>query len=89
MIHFNYSTRLHKDCDSVIEEFKKIPELKNYKKEVCVYESLKEYQQIAIDNAEKLKDFHTNLVHKILSKDSNPSTMVSDLVNFLKDRCTT
>lgn len=85
LIHFQYSTAPLANCNAVIAKFKDIPELQNYEKTRCIYQSLKALQETAITNADNLITFHKGLNHQQLSKDSDPSTGVHKLVKYLNE----
>lgn len=86
LIHFEKRNGFIKDSAAVIDILKCNGYLVNYEKSVDVYDDLIAYQKIAIDRAknrvEQLKKDNT----AIISCDSNPVTIVYELVEFLNNQ---
>ena len=75
-----------KDCDAVINVLKSKGYLENYEKSVDVFDELLPNQAEAINRAkervEQLSADQTN----VISRDSNPVTIVYELVEFLNNQ---
>lgn len=86
LLHFNNQTTPVENCESAIKLLKKKGRLEQYEKNKEVYEQLKPLQETAIDRAKKrvavLQAEHT----EILSRESNPVTTVSELVEYLNSK---
>ena len=80
LLHFiYYGSKIEaKTIDSKLKRY--VP---NYKKNKDCFSELLERRDDAIRNARKLKENHANYGTKLLSRKSNPSTQVFELVKYL------
>lgn len=96
LLHFKYTTGFLLDGDVVKQRLQATP-IKDYKKNKCVYDELKDKMVIAISNTKKLKKHHENLGKHIINveKDktkqnindvveSNPYTNIGDLIEYME-----
>lgn len=75
-----------RNCDAVIEVLKNKGYLPDYSKSTDVFTRLYEYQQVAIQRAmEREEQLKKNQIETV-SRDSNPSTTVYTLVEFLSSQ---
>ncbi|MCR5417133.1 MAG: RloB family protein [Pseudobutyrivibrio sp.] len=81
LLHFKYTTKFYRDCDSVISDLKKY--IPNYDKNVDCFPVCEDMTQKAIKNAEKLGTFFSNEIWP--SVECNPRTDVMELVKLLME----
>lgn len=86
LLHFiNYRMELN-DCDAVIRQLKHPDRLPDYGKSGDIYSKIKPNEKKAIDRArDRLNDLRTEHI-RLLSRASNPSTSVVELVEFLNQK---
>lgn len=86
LLHFtDYKTEL-KDCDAVIRLLKYPNRLPDYGKSIDIYSKIKPYQETAMKYAFRRLDNLQARYVKQLSRASNPSTSVVELVKLLKEK---
>lgn len=83
LFHFTKQTVPIENAEAVIKQLKKTGRLESYEKNKDVYEQLKPFQNLAIERANKRIVNLNNENIEILSRESNPSTTVAELVEFL------
>lgn len=82
--HYENSTAHISCCGELLKKLKNIDQLKCYNKNSPPsYKDLKNDQETAITNAERLVQFHKSEKHEIISALSNPSTQIYLLVTYL------
>ncbi len=86
LLHFEKRNAYLRNCDAVIEVLKNKGYLPDYSKSTDVFTRLYEYQQVAIQRAmEREEQLKKNQIETV-SRDSNPSTTVYTLVEFLSSQ---
>lgn len=86
LLHFTEYKAELKDCDAVIRLLKYPDRLPDYGKSVDIYGRIKPNQETAVKHAlHRLNDLRTKHI-KQLSRASNPSTSVVELVEYLNKR---
>jgi hypothetical protein len=90
LLHYKYTSATFKNPkpdgsngDMVKVELKKIPEMKDYEKNICIYDKLKNMQETAFSHVKLLKAHHKSLKVDLYSLGSNPYTDVGVLVERL------
>lgn len=79
LLHYKYTSKEYFKCDEVVKDVKKY--IEDYSKSADVYEELKNQQEYAIENAERLDRQYEN--EKWPSVKCNPRTDVYKLVRNL------
>ena len=83
LLHFQNQTTEVKDCDAAIKMLKQKGYIENYEKNKDIYEMLKPLQEEAIKRSRTRIKILENDNIDILSRQSNPVTTVSELVEHL------
>ena len=83
LLHFQNQTTEVKDCDAAIKMLKQKGYIENYEKNKDIYEMLKPLQEEAIKRSRTRIKMLENDNIDILSRQSNPVTTVSELVEHL------
>ena len=83
LLHFQNQTTEVKDCDAAIKMLKQKGYVENYEKNKDIYEMLKPLQEEAIKRSRTRIKILENDNIDILSRQSNPVTTVSELVEHL------
>lgn len=83
LLHFQNQTTEVKDCDSAVKMLKQKGYIENYEKNKDIYEMLKPLQEEAIKRSRTRIKMLENDNIDILSRQSNPVTTVSELVEHL------
>jgi len=82
LLHFKFrDTRL--TCDDAIEELKEY--IPNYSKNQDIFFDIIDMREDAISHAKKLNEVHRERDNELYSPDSNPSSQVFKLVEFILD----
>ena len=81
--HYTDSEYPLEDCQAVIRQLKKAGRIEQYEKNQDVYEKLLPLQQLALKRAEKRLEKLRQRQQKVISRNSNPVTMVGELVTYL------
>ena len=82
--HFRYSTRGYLSNDAVIDDLQgHWPE---YHKSIGSYQAVIDKTHVALENAEKLRDYHDSLYAGVNTEDRNPSTDVDELVRTILEK---
>lgn len=86
LLHFEKHNGYIKDSDAVIDILKSKEYLKDYDKSIDYFFELLPYQAVALQRAkQRLEQLYSD--HRIiLSRDSNPATTVSELVEYLNSQ---
>ncbi len=80
LMHFGYSSKFYKDCDTLIDALKK--KVPKYEKNFDIYPEIKDLTEEAIKNSKKLEDGYSDIAWP--SIDCNPRTDVWNMVSILK-----
>lgn len=83
LLHFNNQISAVENCESVMKLLKQKGRLEDYEKNKDVYERLKPLQAVAIERAKKrVSELQAENI-EVLSRESNPVSTVSELVEYL------
>ena len=83
LLHFKYSSAPYRNYDELEKALKQIPELSSYQKETCYFNKLLPLWQTAVKNSKKLILEHKTSGNSQYSVNSNPSTSIHEVVEFL------
>ncbi len=83
LLHFHNQTSEVENCEAAIRLLKQKGRLESYEKNKDIYEVLKPLQDDAINRAKKRVDQLEKDHIEIISRQSNPVTTVSELVEYL------
>lgn len=83
ILHFEYSTA-HMSANQVLQKLKR-KYITDYQKNQSYFNQLKPHLSKAIENAQKLNNFHEKNLTPLFSTGSNPSTQVFNLVRQIID----
>ena len=86
LLHYCDHKGYLENCDAVLKQLQKKGRLDKYKKSDDVYQVLLPHQSKAIENAKmRLKAVNDDMV-EVISRESNPVTTVSELVEYLNSK---
>jgi hypothetical protein len=83
LLHFHNQTAPVEDCDAAIKLLKQKGHLEQYEKNKDVYEQLKPLQSMAIERSKNRISALEKERQEVISRQSNPVTSVSELVEYL------
>ena len=86
LLHFQDQTTPVENCEAAIKLLKKKGRLEQYEKNRDIYEQLKPLQEMAVKRAKKLAERLRTENIDILTRESNPATTVSELVEYLDSK---
>ena len=84
ILHFLFTTKIYNSSKDVIEDL--LNKVSGYTKNMNLYPIIKENTKFAIENAKKVKKYHTDLGQAIDNENCNPYTGVYKVVEELLKR---
>lgn len=78
--HFRYSTKSYLTSDEALKDLQSY--IPNYKKNLNIYNTIADKQQLAIKHAKTLEKYHTDLGRKNKTMPCNPSTEIYKIVEI-------
>ncbi len=82
LLHFEFR-QTNLSCSNTITNLKKY--IENYSKTDDIFDKLIDHRQTAISHAKKLNEIHERRGNELYSHESNPSTQVFRLVEYILD----
>lgn len=84
LLHFGYSAKTYSSSKQVKAEIQKY--IEGYSEKMDVYPIIKSMTDTAIENAEKVEEYHTTNGKEIDNEGSNPHTSIYKVVQELRKR---
>ena len=84
ILHFLFTTKIYNSSKDVIEDL--LNKVSGYTKNMNLYPIIKENTKFAIENAKKVKKYHTDLGQAVDNENCNPYTGVYKVVEELLKR---
>ena len=81
LLHFNFSTKGYTSNEDLLNDLRK--EWPQYGKNIQSYSVIEGKEEIAIENANKMRDYNLNVGNKCDTLYNNPSTDVYQLIEML------
>ena len=82
LCHFGYFPRPYETYNEVVHKLKQ--HMKNYNKDdPDLYLKTKDKLAVAVKNAKKIKEFHENEGRELLKRETNPLTLVFELIELI------